>query len=670
MTNIRNALMQAAGTAASGGATYVEDVFSTHLYTGNGSNGLSINNGIDLDGEGGLVWIKGRTSGGVGSDNHSLATTDQGLTHQLASDLTNGNIAWSNMQSFDDDGFTLTNGGTTNTNGVDYVSWTFRKAPGFFDIQTYTGDGTSNKTISHDLDAVPGLTIIKRLDAAGDWYVQQSNSNDHYYQLNSDAAKTTDGAFWGTNSFTPTQIGVGGTANTNNIDGASYIAYIFANGSAPVGYGETGCHIFGDDSDEPIIKCGTFTTSSTWGIANVECGFEPQWVMYKRADGTDDWYIVDNMRGCATKQGKWNGTDDGTQYSSVSASNDQVLEANNDDAEGSGGRADFYSTGFSVAMGVGSAVHIFIAIRRGPMKEPSAGTDVYIADESHASAYENPMFQGTFPVDMSIFFEETSTNGPYFGSRLTGKGAMEIDQTLALYNENNHVWDYMNGWYNRGSGSDDNNIAHMFRRYPKVFDVVVYTGAGAGTHTHNLKAVPEMMIIKCTSHSNRWIVYHSALGNNQQVHLDENITPTTGQFNDTTPTASVFSVSSNTQSGSAGRTYVALLFASLSGISKVGTYTGTGSDLNVTDLGAPVRYLLVKRTDSTSGLSGGHWAVFDSTTQGINSGYDPFPYLSQHDAMTTNIDIVDQHSSGFSVNGNTDHDFNVSGATYIYLAFA
>ena len=149
MTNIRNALMQAAGTAASGGATYVEDVFSTHLYTGNGSNGLSINNGIDLDGEGGLVWIKGRTSGGVGSDNHSLATTDQGLTHQLASDLTNGNIAWSNMQSFDDDGFTLTNGGTTNTNAVDYVSWTFRKQEGFFDVVTYTGDtwNDSSKSI-------------------------------------------------------------------------------------------------------------------------------------------------------------------------------------------------------------------------------------------------------------------------------------------------------------------------------------------------------------------------------------------------------------------------------------------------------------------------------------------------------------------------------------------
>jgi hypothetical protein len=37
--------------------TYVEDVFSTYLYTGNGST-QTITNGIDLDGEGGMVWIK------------------------------------------------------------------------------------------------------------------------------------------------------------------------------------------------------------------------------------------------------------------------------------------------------------------------------------------------------------------------------------------------------------------------------------------------------------------------------------------------------------------------------------------------------------------------------------------------------------------------------------
>ena len=40
---------------------YVEDVFSTWLYTGNGST-QTITNGIDLSGKGGLVWAKARSA--------------------------------------------------------------------------------------------------------------------------------------------------------------------------------------------------------------------------------------------------------------------------------------------------------------------------------------------------------------------------------------------------------------------------------------------------------------------------------------------------------------------------------------------------------------------------------------------------------------------------------
>ena len=76
MTNIRNALMQAAGTAASGGATYVEDVFSNTLYVGNGSGTLNtITTGLDLADKGGAVWIKGRD---MGTGNHALYDSERG----------------------------------------------------------------------------------------------------------------------------------------------------------------------------------------------------------------------------------------------------------------------------------------------------------------------------------------------------------------------------------------------------------------------------------------------------------------------------------------------------------------------------------------------------------------------------------------------------------------
>jgi hypothetical protein len=51
------ALLSASVSASAAPGAYVEDVFSTYLYTGNGST-QTITNGIDLAGEGGLVWIK------------------------------------------------------------------------------------------------------------------------------------------------------------------------------------------------------------------------------------------------------------------------------------------------------------------------------------------------------------------------------------------------------------------------------------------------------------------------------------------------------------------------------------------------------------------------------------------------------------------------------------
>jgi len=58
MSKLTKALTAAAGNA--GESLYVEDVFSTYLYTGTAAT-QTITNGIDLSGEGGLVWIKSRS---------------------------------------------------------------------------------------------------------------------------------------------------------------------------------------------------------------------------------------------------------------------------------------------------------------------------------------------------------------------------------------------------------------------------------------------------------------------------------------------------------------------------------------------------------------------------------------------------------------------------------
>jgi hypothetical protein len=79
MSNLSRKLMMGAAGAA-GEKVYVEDVFSTYLYTGNGSTQTITNDGIDLAGEGGLVWIKSRT---VGRANIMLFDTERGVHNFL-----------------------------------------------------------------------------------------------------------------------------------------------------------------------------------------------------------------------------------------------------------------------------------------------------------------------------------------------------------------------------------------------------------------------------------------------------------------------------------------------------------------------------------------------------------------------------------------------------------
>ena len=113
-----------------------------------------------------------------------------------------------------------------------------------------------------------------------------------------------------------------------------------------------------------------------------------------------------------------------------------------------------------------------------------------------------------------------------------------------------------------------------------------------------------------------------------------------------------------------GEEYICYLFSSFDGISKVGSYSGTGNDVNVTGLGAAARFVLIKRTDAT-----GDWYVYDST-RGIVSGNDPYIFFNNQDAEVTNTDYIDPHSSGFTITSSAPDALNASGGTYLYLAFA
>ena len=161
------------GLAVVGAAskTYVDDVFSTYVYTGN-ATARSISNGIDLAAKGGLVWTK------VMNDTYSHALMDsaRGISKNIRSERDNAEVTYSGngITSFNSDGYSIgddqISGSLNYSSSKDYVSWTFRKAPGFFDVVTWTGNG-SQRTISHSLGSVPGCIIVKNLSAAIDWAV-------------------------------------------------------------------------------------------------------------------------------------------------------------------------------------------------------------------------------------------------------------------------------------------------------------------------------------------------------------------------------------------------------------------------------------------------------------------------------------------------------------------
>jgi hypothetical protein len=323
MADLTGMMQAAAGSA--GGGLLIQDVFSVDIWTGNGGT-QTITNDINLAGEGGLVWVKNRND----TVTHSLVRSD--LTYLDSS--TNGvNSGPSNlMDSFNSNGFTLGDAALGNFNTYTYVSWTFRKAPKFFDIVTYTGTG-ANRTVAHNLGAVPGCIMVKRTETSGNWQVYHrantANPETDFLILNTTAATADSDTRWNDTAPTSTVFTVG-TEATVNASGGTYIAYLFAHDDG--GFG----------ADENVITCGSFATDGS-GNATVTLGYEPQWLMTKPIDATEAWRIYDTTR-------DWGATD-------------RELLANSSAAEQVANIGAPTSTGFTIVNYTGSKNFIFIACR-------------------------------------------------------------------------------------------------------------------------------------------------------------------------------------------------------------------------------------------------------------------------------------------------------------------
>ena len=639
---------------------YIEDVFSTYLYTGNGTT-QTIVNGIDLSTKGGLVWGKNRTSVAA----NVLVDTARGSTKVLYSNATNAQVTSSSsndLTSFNTNGFSVgpVQNADLNTNSANYVSWTFEKQAKFFDCGTYASTA-STQTISHNLGSVPGCIIIKKLDSLGfnaGWAVYHrslTNPSNYYLVLNTTAAETNYGGSFISN-VTSTSFDVNGASGFLGYTGSSYVYYAFAHDAG--GFGLTGT--------DNVISCGSFTT--TGSSQDISLGYEPQWVMMKRSDSTGAWWMFDAMRG-------------------MSNTNALFLYANQSSAEYDNGAPVCIptATGFNLPSGVfgASQTYIYIAIRRGPMKVPTDATKVF-EPVTYTGTGADITISSSNVVDLAITMARTSGGfsawDKFASTRLTGNTFLSTNLTDAEASGGNvKVWNTTQDsiTLNKNYASYATNftyVTELFKRAPSFFDVVCYTGTGSvTTQAHNLGVAPELLIVKRRNSSNYAPVWNKSIGNDYILKLFDSQTtsddpkdgPTDVQFNQTAPTASVFTLGTSSSTNGSGSTYVAWMWATCAGVSKVGSYTGTGTTLQVNcGFTGGARFVLIKRTDAT-----GDWYVWDSA-RGIVSGNDPYFLLNSVDSEVTNTDYVDTYSAGFEITSTAPAAINASGGTFIFLAIA
>lgn len=217
------------------------------------------------------------------------------------------------------------------------------------------------------------------------------------------------------------------------------------------------------------------------------------------------------------------------------------------------------------------------------------------------------------------------------------------------------------------------------------FSIVKYTGNGIAGSTvpHGLSSAPEFIVTKGLSGTDpvtNWKVYNSTIGNTKYLHLNSTIAATTASvWNDTSPTSSVFSLGSSADNNGSGTVFIAYCFHSVSGVSKVGTYLGNGTNDNkifTTDDGLETgsggfepSFVMIKNTD----VSGTGWLIMDKARDPYNTAYKVLrPNVSNAEDTSTSYHLLDWESDGFRLKYGTsvETEFNQTNKTYIYLAFA
>ncbi len=410
--------------------------------------------------------------------------------------------------------------------------------------------------------------------------------------------------------------------------------------------------IFGENEDQGLVKCGSYIGTGSSGL-EINLGWEPQWLIWKDASGDGEhWLLQDSIRGFDNKHLRIN--------TNNAESDTTCLQVT--------GRG-FEITGTDGARNQSGETYVYVAIRRpdGYVGKPAeVGTDVFDIDGSGNQA--TPGFTCGFPVDMRIAKAFNANESWYLSTRIRGKRYLRPDSSNEEYTSgtitNWTQWDLMEG---EGNSWGSNYVGYLWKRHTG-FDVCRFEGTELDGRQipHNLGRTPEMIWLKNLTSGYTWNVYHKDLNGGSSpedyyLRLQDNDSEaTTDAWNDTAPTATSFTISDHAAVNQDDSQFVAMLFASVDGISKVGYFDGSSSSQTITT-GFQPRFLIVKKISE-----GGDWYIVD-TARGWGSGNDKQIKLnvnhSQYDG-----DMGAPTSTGFTMTSNSN--WNGSGQKYIYYAHA
>jgi len=242
------------------------------------------------------------------------------------------------------------------------------------------------------------------------------------------------------------------------------------------------------------------------------------------------------------------------------------------------------------------------------------------------------------------------------------------DVSLSSFNSDGFT---VGGYFNNVNQSGQTFVSWQWKKTADAgFDIVTATGnATAKTIAHSLSAVPHVMIAKEKSGSiNDWTVYHhkntaapetdSLILNETNATADQNT-----HWNDTAPTSSVFTVGTGSVVNRNSSTYVYYLFSEKQGYSKFGSYKGNGNaDGTFVYTGFKPAFVIIKDTAARD------WIMLDNKRNPFNVA-DNRLFPNSTDAQNTGVDALDFTAQGFKIRS-TNSTVNVSGNTYIYIAFA